>query len=265
MKLYFLTYGDRNFYLSKKQLIYKAESTYLFDKCISLGPSDLNRDFKDEFYSILSQKKGGGYWIWKFKILQNLLNEISYEDIVVYCDAGATFNINKKSLNRLKEYIEILRYSKFGNLRMECEKQFLEKQYTTKELFNYFNIKSDSDIMNSPQLQAGHLFFKKNKHSEDYLKTYEKCLKFDTNFITDAYNKNQEIYFKTNRHDQSIFSLISKIYGGEIIDNETEFRNRKELQYDYPFLSVRRYNHGPKDYLNYFLRRKKFLSKDYYF
>jgi len=66
MKLYFLTYGDRNFYLSKKQLIYKAESTYLFDKCISLGPSDLNRDFKDEFYSILSQKKG--WWLLDMEV-----------------------------------------------------------------------------------------------------------------------------------------------------------------------------------------------------
>ena len=33
--------------------------------------------------------------------------------------------------------------------------------------------------------------------------------------------------------------------------NETKFHNRKEEQYKYPFLSVRKKGHGPKDKLKY--------------
>ena len=56
------------------------------------------------------------------------------------------------------------------------------------------------------------------------------------NLITDKYNHiNKHDAFKENRHDQSIFSLLTKTLGGEIIPNETHFLDNKELQYNYPF------------------------------
>ena len=39
---------------------------------------------------------------------------------------------------RFNEYIEIINDSAYGNFRMDCESQFKEIQYTTKEIFNYF-------------------------------------------------------------------------------------------------------------------------------
>ena len=44
---------------------------------------------------------------------------------------------------------------------MQCEEGFIEKNYTYKELFDYFNIFTDSQFGNSLQLQAGHMFLKK--------------------------------------------------------------------------------------------------------
>ena len=101
------------------------------------------------------------------------------------------------------------------------------------------------------------MFFKKNNDSEDYFNQYRKILDENIELITDSLNnKNQIDSFIENRHDQSIFSLLSKINGSEVIPNETEFRTRQDIQYKYPFLSVRAYGHGPKDYLKYILNQK---------
>ena len=266
MKIYFLTYGDQKFYISKKHLISLAKKSELFDHLLSFGPKDLNEQFKKRYKKILQNSRGGGFWIWKHHIISNLLNEINENDIVVYCDAGASINTSKPAKNRFFEYINMLRDSEFSNLRMECEEGFIEKQYTLMETFEYFNLKPDSDAGNSLQLQAGHMFFKKNSDSINYFVEYDNFLKQNSELITDSINQKKQIEnFVENRHDQSIFSLLSKTLGSVIIPNETEFRLRPELQYNYPFLSVRSYGHGPKDYLRYLYSPKKFTENTIFF
>jgi len=266
MKKYFLTYGDRQFYLSKKHLIELAKKSELFDHCISLGFNDLDSSFKKKYENILKQKRGGGYWIWKPQIIQSLINDINEDDVVIYCDAGASLNFTPTAVKRFNEYIELLKSSHFGNFRMYCEDGFVEKNYTIKEIFNYFDITTDSDIANSLQLQAGHMIFQKNQHTNEYFQEFEKILTYDQNLISDIFNKSNQIdTFVENRHDQSIFSLLSKKLGSVSISNETEFKNRPTEQYSYPFLSVRRYGHGLKDYLKFSFNYKNATKDTLYF
>ena len=266
MKIYFLTYGDNKFYLSKKHITSLAKKSNYFDYVIDMGPKDLDVEFRNKYSNIFLQQRGGGFWIWKHHIISNLLDKISEGDVVVYCDAGASINLSDHAKKRFDDYIKLLKDSQFSNLRMQCEEGFIEKNYTYKELFDYFNIYTDSQFGNSLQLQAGHMFFKKNNDSEDYFNQYRKILDENIELITDSLNnKNQIDSFIENRHDQSIFSLLSKINGSEVIPNETEFRTRKDIQYKYPFLSVRAYGHGPKDYLKYILNPKKFTKETIYF
>ena len=266
MKTYFLTYGDRKFYISKKHLISLAKKSELFDYQISLGPEDLNYEFKKKYQHILNQARGGGYWIWKQEIISNLLNSINKNDLVIYCDAGASLNLSKKAKERYYEYLSLLNDSDYSHFRMMCENGFIEKYYTGKEIFNYFNTNIDSNIGNSLQLQAGHMIFKNNQESKDYFKEYKQLLQKKSSLITDDLNSERQIEgFKENRHDQSIFSLLSKIRGAVIIPNETEFRKRPDEQYNFPFLSVRSYGHGPRDYFKYFLNPKKFTNNTVFF
>ncbi len=266
MKIYFLTYGDNNFYLSKKNLCYLAEESGLFNQVISLGPKDLGKEFKKEFKNVLNKPIGGGYWIWKYKIISELLNQINKNDIVIYCDAGASLNTSPKAIVRFKEYINIISSKDVSQLRMKCEDHFIEKYYTNKKLFDYFKVTTDSKIGTSTQLQAGHQFYKKNDETMSYFDDYSKVVSSDYNLITDFYSSEKQINgFIEHRHDQSIFSILSKMYKAYIIENETEFRTKPSMQYDYPFLSVRSYGHGKRDYFRYFFNRNKFLSKTIYF
>ena len=99
-----------------------------------------------------------------------------------------------------------------------------EYKYTTKEIFNYFNIKYESDIFKSGQYLGGILIMKKNKHLINLLKIYEKCIDDNPLLITDIYNnKNQHPEFLDNRHDQSISSVLRKIHGSEVIVGDESY------------------------------------------
>ena len=263
-KIYFITYGDDKFKISKKHLIGLAKYSNLFDECISYGPQDLDKEFVKKYKNILEVKRGGGYWIWKHHLLGKLLGETSKNDLIVYCDAGASFNFNAKK--RFFEYLEILNDSKFGNLRIECEKLHIEKNWTSKELFDYFQIEETSTIRSTTQLQGGHIILKNNSHSDLFINEFKKTLVFDENLITDFYNKNNQAdYFIENRHDQSIFSLITKKYGGEIIENETIFEKGSNEQLKFPFLSVRKGGHGLRDRLLFPFKYNKLRKQPIYF
>ena len=72
------------------------------------------------------------------------------------------------------------------------------------------------------------------------MKEFTNLLDEDRYLITDKYNSSQKLEsFRENRHDQSIFSLLSKIYGSLKIKNETNFKNKESEQYSYPILITR--------------------------
>lgn len=256
MKKYFLTYGNDKFKYSKIHLSYLAKYSGFFDEVITLGPENLSNIFTNKFKEILSNKKGAGYWIWKHEIIRSLLNEINSNDIILYCDAGSSINNSSKAKIRFNEYFEILNDKKVNFLRFETNKQYLEKQYTSIEVFKELNVDINSHIGNSTQLQAGVMFFKKTFDSVEFLNDYKNIISKDPNLITDAYSTNQKKDFIECRHDQSIFSILGKQYNSFILENETEFMYRKREQFDFPILTVRASNHGLKDKikLKYFIK-----------
>ena len=255
-KIYFITYGTKDFDIAAKHLIRLGEKSELFDKCIYFKPKDLSARFKGRYEEIFNLQRGGGYWIWKHEIIKQTLDQVNENDIVVYCDSGSSFNINGKG--RFNDYLEMLNSSEFGNFRIECEKENIEKHWTSKEIFNYFKVPMGSKVTESTQLEATEIIFKKTNHTQEYLESYKDVLNYDPFLITDKYNNHKQIDgFKENRHDQSIFSVLSKVLGCVSIPNETHFKGKESEQFNYPFLAVRTYGHGYKDKLKYLINYKK--------
>jgi hypothetical protein len=249
-KIHFLTYGDsRKYTISKKHILNLTKISNIFDKSIGYSRKDIDSKFLNDFSKIFETKRGGGLYIWKQRIIYNHLKLMNKNDILFYSDAGSSFNPEGKK--RFLEYIELLNDSKFGNLRFENKKEFIEKYWTTKEIFDYFGIKIESDIGNSPQLMGGHLIIKNNNHTMEFFDLFFQTLKDDQKLVSDFYINNQINGFEENRHDQSIMSIITKMIGGVILDNETFFENNSELQKTYPILSVRNYGHGLQDRIKY--------------
>ena len=117
-------------------------------------------------------------------------------------------------------------------------------------MFNYFNIEQESKIRKSPQLLGGHLIFQNNKHSLEIFEEFFKLLDYDRMLITDYYNKNQIDSFVDNRHDQSIFSLLSKKLGGVIIKRMKVFEKK--------IVSLKKIFHEVYEIMDMVKRRFKF-------
>lgn len=262
-KIYFFTFGDSNFTLQKKHLTKLADYSNFFDNIFSFSPKDIDKNFYENFKVILNQERGAGYWLWKYYFIKNIMEDSNKGDIVIYLDAGSSINYHAQK--RYKDYIDILNSSEYGSISFNEMDYNLEVKWTTKEILSYFKCENDESILKSPQLNASALLFKNSEHTNDYLEEFIKTINYDPYLITDKYEKNQNEAFIENRHDQSISSIIKKIHGTHLLENENQFQDNLEKQYDFPFLTVRRKGYGFRDKLNFNLFPNKFGKQIQYF
>ena len=108
-QIYFITFGNEKYYNSLDRISKEVKHFNIFDDIIILNDKYLKDDI--EFWNkhsdfINNNNRGYGYWIWKPYINLKLMEKINNNDIVIYTDAGCTFNIEGK--NRLLEYIELV-------------------------------------------------------------------------------------------------------------------------------------------------------------
>lgn len=235
--IHLISYGNKLYDKAKIRLRKEAEMTNWFDSIKIYSPWDLSKEFREKYKNILNQKRGAGYWIWKLDIIKNRLKDISDNDFLIYLDAGCS--INAKGKERFYEYINLLKNSDEGIISFQMH--HIEKIWTTKQIFHYFNLEPESDIGNTGQYIATILIMKKNKKLLDLFTQYEKLLEHNKQLITDFYNKkNQNKYFKDNRHDQSILSLLRKKNGSIVIPDENWFENFNDKKcLKYPFWTTR--------------------------
>ena len=238
-QLIFLTFGTEEYYDSLQRIINEVLSFNIFDKILCYNDKDLIDIFPNFWYKhkefILTNKRGYGYWLWKSYLVLETLKAMNENDILIYADAGCT--MNKYGINRLNDYFNIVNNSKYGILSFELD--FLEKSCTKMDVFNYLGLNNDI-YLNSKQLMATSFILKKNNHTEKLINEWY-IISSIYNMIDDSNSllKNDDNYID-HRHDQSIFSLIRKKYGTEIISDETWYSNFDfEIIKNYPILSTR--------------------------
>ena len=234
--IHLITYGNVIFSNSKKRLYDEAKATNWFDSITLYGPEDLDNDFNLKFKNILNQPRIAGYGIWRPYIIKKKLDEINDNDILIYLDAGCS--INPKGKDRFIEYIEMLNNSDEGIISFQMP--HIEKKFTIKEIFNYFNVDINGEIANSGQILDGILIMKKNKTLVNINNIWYNVIYDNALLFTDHYNNNQESYFKDNRHEQSIFSVIRKMHNPILLEDETWFEPfGNENSFKYPFWATR--------------------------
>ena len=242
--IHFITFGDSGFAETKKRLLSQAESLGWFDTVTAYGTEDLDDDFKERFKTILTMPRGGGYWIWKPYIIHKHLEKIKDGDILIYLDAGCYINPN--GYKRFKEYIEMLNADadERGCISFQMS-HHTEDKWTTKEIFEHFNIHEDSrDIIESGQFIATVRMFKKNANSMNIVSAWRNALYQNPLLFTDYYNATNAAVnnfnknkFIENRHDQSILSVVCKLYKTIVLEDETYFAEGfgSEASLHYPF------------------------------
>ena len=248
-KVHFITYGNAKFENAKTRIVKEAHVFGEFTSVKAFGPEHLPKDFTNNYQQILNMPRGGGYWIWRPIIIQQALDKINDGEYLVYLDAGCT--INTKGKHRFNEYLQLLddNKNKYGILSFQMSGNngpgSLEKEkfWTTKQIFDYFEIEPDSSIGNSGQYLGGVLVMKKNEHLLTYMKEYTKTILSNPVLCTDYFNNQlQHQEFRENRHEQSITSILRKKMGSVVVDGDESwmvpFGQGESLKY--PFWASRK-------------------------
>lgn len=238
---WFITFGapTDDYHNAVIRICREADEIGVFDRIIGYTENDIMND--EEFWnkhkeSILSNKRGYGYWIWKSYITKKTLEIMSDNDILVYLDAGCKINPHGKP--RLLEYFDIVNQSKFANFSIKLE--HLEKTWTKMDVIHYYNA-DRPDILETGQLISGIYILRKCQHTIDIIdRWYEGSCIYNLPDDSPSSISNDPSFIE-NRHDQSLFSVLRKIYGSEMSTfDETYFENEWHNRgIDYPFWAVR--------------------------
>lgn len=232
-KIYLLSFYSLNLYPSSYRFLNQAQEFNIFDDIYLYNEYTLPKD--DKFDSILKDKLnsniiGFGYWCWKPFIVLKTLENIESNAILVYADIGCY--LNKDGINRFYEYIDIV----IENKNMCCELGFLEKIYTKSDLFNYFQVLNDKNITDTFQRPATFFILENNDSNFQLVQKWLQVFYDDFSLIDDTPSKIPNLDgFVENRHDQSAFSILSKIYNVKVFQS-LEFDSKDTK---YPILFMR--------------------------
>jgi len=154
------------------------------------------------------------------------------DDILVYLDSGCEIIDNENSRNKMMDLIDKCdTYSLLYTLTSHKE-----TPYNKKDLLDYMN--ADNDTIDSTQHQATVIMIKKTKEMTEFTKEWY-AIACNYNLIDDSPSKQQnDVEFIEHRHDQAVFSLLTK---SEKYKNITNTDNN--IIYDsFPILLSRKRN-----------------------
>lgn len=206
----FITFGGGgpHFYDAGNRLINQVQNLNIFDETQFYTDEYLKSD--TEFWEqhgdfINANPRGYGYWLWKPYIVKKNLEKMQEGDILLYLDCGCEIDIRKK--NELEKQIENVKTEKYIGSSTHNE-----SEWTKIDLFHILDMVEDK-YLHSPQRQGGILLFLVcDKIIQMVNKWYSYACYYPN--INDSPSSYPNIcYFQEHRHDQSIFSLLSKKYG----------------------------------------------------
>lgn len=221
-KIWFITYGDENYNLARRRIIFQAQSLpchyYL---AYTLKDMDEKWLAKNKNF-IANNRRGGGYWIWKSQAVWQTMERMADNDILIYADSGCHILADENKKQRFQDYLKMVNDSTTGSLAFTSPHN--ELSYTKMD-----TIKAILPDMNDKrQYIATTFFLRKCEHTMKMVKEWvELCQNY--HLVDDSLSKTKnDKSFVDHRHDQSIWSLIRKKYGTEVLDDETYPDNGQE-------------------------------------
>jgi len=250
MQKVLINYATREFKISQKLNSLTGLHIGGFDRVINYGPKNISKVFRKKNAEIFNCKRGGGYWIWKPYIILKTLKKLKYGDIIFYCDSGALF------IDDVNPLIDLA----LNKQDVVCfNVGFKEKKYTKRDAFVLMDC--DTKVYSeSDQRLATFIVIKKTSLSISFFKDFLN-FSLDKRIISDDDNvlgHENHAGFVENRHDQSIFSLLTKkyklkCYRDPSVDVHIPYRSIEISNYNQILKSTRKRHYIPKKIIRYFI------------
>lgn len=209
----FITFGagGKKYIDAGNRILNQAKKTELFDECKLYTDTDLKNN--KEFWSkhkkfIINNKRGFGYWLWKSFLIKESIKNMNDGDILLYLDAGLEIDFRKKKL--LNDKFKIVK--KDYIIGTNVLKRFgPEKKWCKMDLILHLNM-LDNKYLNTQQRQGGTVLIMVCEKTRKFISEWYN-IACNYNLLNDTPSKNKNLKcFKKHRHDQSIFSLLTKKY-----------------------------------------------------
>lgn len=265
-KKIFCSFADSLMFRSLDRIKRQAISMNVYDEIYIYNETNLDEEFKKKFENYLIPSRGYGYWVWKPQIIKQIMKNMDFGDILQYTDAGC--HLNKKGVARLNEYFELTNLSPCGILGFESKEpidkrlnkdlSLLEKHWTKGDLFDYFEVRDNEAIYNSEQIGSGIIFIKKTEQSLNLINDWAKVYSDNFSLADDTPSKSDNFEgFIEHRHDQSIFSILGRIYNITTLSSFEYYQKDFSKLRNYPILALRDKDKDGniKNRIKYFLRK----------
>lgn len=220
MKRYLINYAA-NTHIESQKLNTHSGLQYGFDSVFQCSPSDLQPDFVEKNKAILSQKRGAGYWLWKPYICLQALQKMNKGDILFYCDSGACF------MSDITPLLDVLHATELGFMAFNIDPKEgnTETLQTKRDVFVALKCDDRDDIKKTYPRNGAFIIAEKTNFSTMFFQHYLKYCE-DEQLLTDLPSIVPNYpEFNQHRHDQSIFSVLSKLYGIKAFRDPSQWGN----------------------------------------
>ena len=207
MKKYFITFSSKDYIDAGNRLIKQANDINLFDK-IFLYTDDLLKEdsifWAKHSNFVENNSRGYGYWLWKPYLIQKTMNIMNDGDILLYLDSGC--EIDSKKQEEMLYNFNIVNKDYILTSTSSYELEFNKMDLILKLGMN------NKIALHEFQHQAGAILFLVCDKTRKLVNEWYE-IGCDYKNIDDTESINKNIFcFQEHRHDQSIFSLLTKKY-----------------------------------------------------
>jgi FkbM family methyltransferase len=205
----FITFGagSEDFVKAAERIIGQAESLGIFDETILYDEEYLRND--KEFWDmhgdfILQNKRGYGYMVWKSYVIKKTIENMNDGDILFFSDAGCEIDIRKKYA-----FFDCFDYAKSDGI--VGSNMCFEYEFNKMDLVLRLDANT-SYYLNTGQRQSGAILFCINSQIRKLVDEWY-TVGCDHHMLNDDDSVAPNLPgFKEHRHDQSVYSLLTKKY-----------------------------------------------------
>lgn len=220
--IHFISFGQKGYYENLSyDLLKRIKKAYPTSNYKVYNETFLPLDYVR--YAV-DYPRGFGYWRWKPFIIMDTLKSAQSNDIIIYIDGRTHFK--SRRISWLDQF-----YNDITSDFCVWQTNFRENNYTTSQIFELFHIVIDSYIANSGQIATTFFAFRKNTKTIILMEQYMSLLRDKYELFDDSHNSNQKNGFIESRHEQSAFSLLIKMFNGNIYFIPDNFVNKRNSLY----------------------------------
>lgn len=210
MKVNFITFGSHGTFADAvNRIVYQANNLNVFTEINGYTALDLQDDnyFISKHAEFINKnRRGFGYWLWKPYLIKKNIDTMEDGDILLYSDSGCELGIQNKE--KLLECFDLVKKEKLMATHVAGQ---IEIKWSKKDLVEKIGV-DEEKYLNSLQNQATVILLLVCPETRFLIKEWYD-ISCDYHNIDDSpsISPNYDSFIE-HRHDQSIFSLLTKKY-----------------------------------------------------